>query len=330
MKKHRLVVIFGGVSKEHDVSLMSAKNFYYQTSSVFDIGLIYISKEGGWYTMGSVEDVDDLTLFNENQESCLDLLHAADYVFPIVHGNQGEDGQISGFLELMGVKNLCTDTESSSVCFNKKLTKVIAQNKNIPVVSYKAMRKEDVSDMSKSFQDLEARFGVPFIIKPNRSGSSFGVSKASNVESFEHAVHEAFKYDSEIIIEKYIPGRELSCVILGNPDKYLITEIGEDDTKGDFNTYEVKYFSEKAELIIPANIDQCVTKQIQEYSVTLMKELNINGFARYDFFLSGDDVYLNEINSCPGMTNHSLFPLLLSHSHITLADTVKFLIENYG
>ncbi len=122
----------------------------------------------------------------------------------------------------------------------------------------------------------------------------------------------------------------MSCVILGNPDKYLITAIGEDDTKWDFNSYEVKYFSEKAELIIPAEIDKFVSKQIQEYSLTLMKELNINGFARYDFFLSGDDVYLNEVNTCPGMTNHSLFPLLLSDSGITLVDAVNFLIENYG
>ena len=330
MKKRKLAVIFGGVSNEHDISLMSTKYFYSQTSNIFDVELIYISKEGGWYILNSVEDVKDITSFNEDQESCLTSLYAVDYVFPIVHGNQGEDGQISGFLDLMGIKNLCTDTESSSVCFNKKLTKVIAQNKNVPVVPYWVKRKRDFSDMSISFEDIEAKLGTPFVIKPNRSGSSFGVSKVSDAKSFELAVHEAFKYDYEIIFEKYIQSRELSCVILGNSDNYLITEIGEDDPKGDFNTYEVKYFSEKAELIIPANIDQRVSKQIQEYSLTLMKELNINGFARYDFFLNGNDIYLNEINTCPGMTSHSLFPLLLSHSHVTLSDTVNFLIENYG
>ena len=305
MKK--VLLIYGGVSKEHDVSCQSAKAIKENIDTTkYNLDCIYITKNNEWLNN------------NKKIKNIIEFIKQYDVVFPIIHGTNGEDGKLQGMLDLFNIKYVGSKCGSSYICMDKQRTKQILNNYNIPQVPYQTYQK-----------GKKLTIPFPVIIKPANGGSSIGIKIANNKKEYQKAIKNALKYDKKIIIEKFINAQELECAVLEDK-KLIISEIGEIITKEGFYDYATKYQNNTAQTNMIANIPDKVKKQIKKYAQTIFEALELKGLARIDFFYDKDyqKIYLNEINTLPGFTPISMYPKLIMNEKISYQELITKLIEN--
>lgn len=303
-KKLKVAVLFGGKSAEHEVSLQSAKNVIASLDpEKYEVVEILIDKEGNW----------DKSLLEE-----------IDVVFPVLHGPFGEDGSMQGFLKILNLPFVGPGVLGSAVAMDKDVAKRLLRDAGLPVGKFVVVQRND----SIAFDKLRQKLGMPFFVKPANLGSSVGVAKVHTEEEFKKAVEEAFQFDTKIIVEEFIEGREIECSVLGNEDPKASVP-GEVAAIHEFYDYDAKYIDEKgADLKIPADLSGDLVEEMQELAVRTFKVLCLEGMARIDFFLTKENkFYVNEANTIPGFTNISMYPKLWEASGLEYVDLVDRLIQ---
>ncbi|MBS4534332.1 D-alanine--D-alanine ligase [Clostridium sp. D2Q-14] len=347
MSKVRVGIIFGGKSAEHEVSLQSAINIIEAIDKEkYEIVLIGVDKEGKWYL---IEDSNVLLnsddpkliklnrsdkplalIMGENSNQLLSIkdnktLGKIDVVFPVLHGPYGEDGTVQGLLKLANIPFVGADVLGSAVGMDKDVMKRLLRDSGIPIAKFLVYENED-TDIDYKY--VKKELGMPVFIKPANLGSSVGISKAKNKKEFDKAIRLAFEYDTKIIIEENIIGREIECSVLGNTEP-IASLPGEILPSDDFYSYEAKYIDEKgARLQIPAEFSKKQIKRIQECSIKSFKALACKGMARLDVFVKeNDEIVVNEINTIPGFTRISMYPKLWEVSGIDYTELIDMLIQ---
>ena len=323
MKK--VLILFGGNSSEHYISCKSAKSIASNIDKrLFSYELAGIDFNGNWYKFN--DDLDYLSNGNWLDgrvlliDNVIQYLKDFDVVFPITHGGYGEDGKLQGFLDLFNIRYVGCKTTSSVVCFDKSLSKLFFKSLNIPQVPYVVVNKKH------SVFNIIDSIGFPMIVKPCCGGSSIGISKANNKKELIKALKCAFKYDSKVIVEKFISCRELECAVLGNKD-FICSKLGEIKSRNDFYDYDSKYV-QKSYTFIPDDLPSNIIDKVREYASKIFVSLSIKDYSRIDFFYDGDNVYINEINTIPGFTDISMFPKLMENENISYTDLISILINN--
>lgn len=346
MKKIKVALLFGGKSAEHEVSLRSAENIAAAINKEkYDVVLIGIDKSGKWLRGDSSTKLLDKTnpklykLNTSNSESVALIPQAngkisnlsntsdqssIDVVFPILHGPFGEDGTVQGLLKLANVPFVGAGVLGSAVGMDKDVMKRLLRDAGIPIGKFLTIRQGEKITFNKAKKEL----GLPLFIKPANMGSSVGVSKVRNQAEFVRAIQGAFKFDTKIIIEEFIEGREIECSVMGN-DNPIASVPGEVIVKNDFYSYETKYIDEHGAAIeIPAKISKKTIKEIQSLAIKTFKALSCEGLGRVDFFLKENgNVYVNEINTIPGFTSISMYPKLWEASGIGYTELIDRLIQ---
>ncbi|MDL5045694.1 D-alanine--D-alanine ligase family protein [Oscillatoria amoena NRMC-F 0135] len=335
--KKKVAILFGGRSVEHAVSVNSAKNIYeFIDKNIFEPVPIGISTSGQWYLMQSVnKDIEQgkaLGLILDPKNAGFMLLASGDrfkvdIVFPALHGTDGEDGSIQGMLTALDLPLVGTGVLGSSLAMNKIVAKRLLKQAGLPVGDFLSFHRKEKSKIR--FEAIEKKLGLPFMVKSASLGSSVGISKVSRKSQFKKALDEAFRYDHEVIMEEFISGREIECAILGNHPAEA-SNPGEIIVKGnyEFYTFDAKYVDPDAVVIqVPADLDKKTTKRIREISVSAFKTLYCQDFARVDLFLTTKgNVYVNEINTIPGFTNSSMYPMMWNERGIGFTELITRLI----
>jgi len=340
MSKINLLILFGGESTEHSVSNISAYNILSAIDSKkYNITKIGIMPGGEWFLVNSsLNDIKSGAWVNQVRhpavispsklnKGILILKNGKydeisfDVCFPILHGANGEDGTIQALLKLSGIKRVGADFLSSAIGMHKKFTKILLESAKIPVVPSLYIEKNDPLN--------ELDFEIPCFVKPANSGSSVGASAVFEKKDFIPAVMEAFKIDDCVLVEKYIECREIECAVIGNED-ILVSKPGEISTASEFYDFDTKYVNtDSVKLTIPAEIDEKTKKTIMEYAKKAYKILGLSGMTRVDFFIDKKtkDIYLNEVNTIPGFTSLSMYPLLMKEEGFSYSELLDKLIE---
>ncbi|WP_129599207.1 D-alanine--D-alanine ligase [Anaerophilus nitritogenes] len=345
MEKINVAVIFGGKSGEHEVSLMSAtsviKAINKEKYNCFPIG---ITKEGNWMIYnGPVEkietgeweeiaknkQIEDFSIMPINRKYSK-LKEMADVVFPVLHGPFGEDGTIQGLLEMADMSYVGAGVLASSLGMDKILSKKIFEKEGLPVGKYMFVMKYQLKEnIDQCIKEIEEAFSYPVFIKPANLGSSVGISKAHNREELIIGLNQASLHDRKIIIEAYIDGREIECAILGN-DHPKASVLGEILPSHEFYDYQAKYSDDqKSRLIIPADLPKEKSDEIRKMAICAYKAIDGSGLSRVDFFVEKDSlkVYINEVNTMPGFTKYSMYPLLWEATGLSYEDLIDELIQ---
>ena len=350
--KRRVVILFGGRSAEHEISVLSARSVLDALDPArYEAIPIGVTKQGRWLRMPSgppalptaagafpgVEPAsgDEVALDQEPGGQALVAPDGSrteiDVVFPVMHGPYGEDGSIQGFLEMAGVPYVGAGVLASALGMDKAVQKVVCGNAAIPVVPYEVVHERDWEQDPGEVSGLAAHLGYPVFVKPAALGSSVGITKVRGGGDLRPALEEAFRYGRKVVLERALEGaRELECSVLGNDDP-VASVAGEIVPRGDheFYDYDAKYLDERgAELLIPADVPGEVLAEVQRLAVAAFRAIECAGMARVDFFLTVDgDVVLNEVNTIPGFTSISMYPKLWEASGLTYPDLVDRLIE---
>jgi len=346
-KKKCIGLIFGGNSNEHEVSISSAKTVYQAFNSEinkerFTVKAFYINKYGDWLDSDSSEKIligeieNEKTkkqeIFNQEKINFLDGIEFQniDVWFPLLHGFNGEDGSIHGLIRFTKKPLVGCGIIGSALGMDKILMKTIFSNLKLPQVNYLVFQNEDLNDKEvkqKLINQILKKLNFPVFVKPSNSGSSLGISKVINESEILQALNKAWEIDPRILVEEGLDVREIECGIIGN-SKLLTSEIGEVTYESDWYDFDSKYNSNN-KITIPAEIDSKTAKQIKEIAIQSCRALNIFGFARVDFFLekSSNKILLNEINTIPGFTKKSMFPMLWEASGLKIEQLVAKLVD---
>ena len=346
-KKKCIGLIFGGESNEHEVSISSAKTVFQAFNSEinkqrFTVKAFYISKNGDWLDsdlsekilVGEIENnkTKKQGILNQEKINFLDEIEFqnVDVWFPILHGFNGEDGSIHGLLRFTKKPLVGCGILGSALGMDKILMKSIFSNLKLPQVNYLVFQNEDFNNKevkNKLINEILKKLNFPVFVKPSNSGSSLGISKVKNESEILQALEKARAIDPRILVEEGLEVREIECGIIGK-SKLLTSEIGEVKYESDWYDYDSKYYSNN-QITIPAEIDSKITKEIKEIAIKSCKALNIFGFARVDFFLekSSNKILLNEINTIPGFTKNSMFPMLWKASGLNIEQLVAKLVD---
>ena len=328
----KLGIVYGGVSTEHDISVMSAKSVIENLDKEkYEIHEIYINKYGKWY-----EVIDD-----EKEEiyNLIWTLKKLDVVFPVLHGLGGEDGTIQGMLEMLQVPYVGCKVLASSVGMDKVYAKIIFEKAGIPEAPYVYIKKkengyiivnENFEEEEFKVESITKKLNYPMFVKPSNSGSSVGVKKATNNEELKMAIENAGQYDNKILIEQGINAREVECAILDGTEVRAST-VGEIISAEEFYSFDAKYNIPESKTIIPADISKEQIEQIQKLAIRAFKAIDGSGLARVDFFIEKDTnkIYINEINTMPGFTKISMYPKLFESDKISYSELLDILI-NYA
>ena len=340
-----LAVIFGGMSTEHDVSIVSGmsviKNLNKEKYNIFPI---YIDNNGEWYkytkNLNEIEipKVGEKIGNIEKIENQLEYIKKMDCIFPVLHGLYGEDGTIQGLFELLKIPYVGCRVLASSICMDKVYAKIVFEKAKIPQADYIYLKNENIY-VDENMDEIELnnneivelvskKLGFPVFVKPSNSGSSVGISKAIDDESLIRAIEEAAMYDNKILIEKGINGKEVECAVLGN-DKIEASTVGQIFSAEDFYSYDAKYNNSESKTKIPADIDEDKINEIRRLAIKAFKAVDGKGLARVDFFVEDETnkVIINEINTMPGFTEISMYPKLWNSVGLNYSDLLTKLIE---
>ena len=349
MAKLNVCVLFGGISPEHDVSLRSAEavlsNMDPEKYNIFPVG---ITKDGDWYLFGSTDYSqlpDDQWLQCPNNRKatispirgqgllifegdCVvrEMIHV---VFPVLHGENGEDGAMQGLLQMAGIPYVGPHVAASAVAMDKTLTKLVADNAGVRQAAWLLVRSVELgSHMDDALNRLEAKFSYPMFVKPAGTGSSVGVSKAADRDALRAALAHAAQFDSKILVEEFIHGREIEVAVMGNASP-VASVCGEIDSGAEFYDYDAKYVTDTSVAYIPARISEEVEEFVREEAVKIYQAIGCRGLSRVDFFVTyeGDRVVFNEINTLPGFTSISMYPKLFAASGIAYGELIDNLLE---
>ena len=348
MNKIKLAVIFGGMSTEHNVSIVSGisiiKNLNEEKYEIFPI---YIDEEGNWYKytksikeIGSIK-VGDKIKEIEKIENPMNYLKQMDCIFPVLHGLYGEDGTIQGLFELLKIPYVGCKVLASSISMDKAYTKIIFEKAGLKQAPYVYVRESDgkyiyiekdftetIYTLEELSKKIEGNISYPMFIKPSNSGSSVGINKVKTKEELEEAIKYASKYDRKILIEQGINGREVECAVLGNED-IIASCVGEVLSAEEFYSFDSKYNNQESRTQIPADLSKEVVDKIRKQAIKAFKAVDGKGLSRVDFFIEKDtnEIVINEINTLPGFTNISMYPKLFEASGISYSDLLDKIIK---
>src|SRR5882724_4754940 len=353
MKKLRVVVLYGGRSGEHEVSLQSAASVInYLDRDRFEIVPVAIDKQGRWHLndVSLIQGKKSLPVFKDAPRIVLPPDSAAtgalislggsgeakaiDVVFPVIHGPLCEDGTIQGLLELADVPYVGCGVLASAVAMDKEMAKRVVRDAGLPIVPYLSLKHERWKKEKQAWTArIQRELGYPVFVKPANLGSSVGVRKCVNSDAVEDAAEAAFKYDVKILVETAIDAREIELAVLESPDpgaEPLVSVPGEINPTHEFYSYEAKYLDENgAELIIPAKLDAEQTKRVQEIARRAFSAVECEGMARVDLLMdrSSGDFYFNELNTIPGFTSISMYPKMWEASGINYLELLSRLVD---
>jgi D-alanine-D-alanine ligase len=347
-KKIRVGILFGGKSAEHEVSLQSAKSIVDAIDrDKYEVVLIGIDKKGQWRLNEETkyllhEENPKLIKLNKSTEnvalvpgkkteqlvslSSREPASPIDVIFPVLHGTFGEDGTVQGLLKLADVPFVGASVLGSAVGMDKDVMKRLIRDAGIPTPNFLVIDR--IQENEINFDDVKDSLRLPFFVKPSNMGSSVGIHKVKDKVGFENAVKDAFQYDSKILLEEFIEGREIECSVLGNEEP-IASLPGEIIPQHEFYSYEAKYIDEKGALLdIPAKLPEEIIKEIQGIAIKVFKTLCCEGMARVDFFLRDEkEVIVNELNTIPGFTRISMYPKLWEASGISYRELIDRLIQ---
>ena len=345
MKKLNVLVLFGGQSTEHDVSLISSANVIeLLDKEKYNVIKVGITKEGQWHLFeGDTESIrdgsyinknvkkailspdssDGLIVFDENEIKNIDV----DVVFPVLHGKFGEDGTIQGLCELAKIPCVGPEMLGSAICMDKPTAKLVFKDCGINQADWVTVFSDEFEDMDSIVKKIEKKFNYPVFIKPANAGSSVGIGKAHNKQELQEQLLSASKVDRKILVEEFIDGREVECAVIGNSEPFA-SVLGEIIPDKEFYDYEAKYVSD-SKLVIPAILSERKANEVRETAVKVFKAMGLKGMSRVDFFVHKvtGEIYLNEINTIPGFTGISMYPMLLENSGFKKTEIVDKLIE---
>ncbi|MBB5263198.1 D-alanine-D-alanine ligase [Catenibacillus scindens] len=343
-EKLTVAVLFGGQSSEHEVSCMSVVNIVSaMDKEKYDIHMIGITKDGKWLLVDDLDKVKEDTWRESDVQAILspdaedhgilcvkdgklERLHV-DVVFPALHGMYGEDGTVQGLLELSRIPYVGCGVLASAISMDKVYTKQIVDTLGIRQARYVVIRHTDLEDMAGCIARVEETLDYPVFVKPSKAGSSRGVTKASDAAQLEEGLREAIRHDSKILVEETIVGREIECAVLGgyDPKASGVGEVLSADSA--LYSYEAKYFNADSRTDIHPAFPKGVLDEVRDDAVRIFKAVDGYGLARVDFFLEKDtnQVVFNEINTLPGFTGISMYPMLWADKGVdafTLIDTL--------
>ncbi len=349
MNQLNVCVLFGGISPEHKVSLRSAEsvlnNMDPEKYHIFPVG---ITEEGKWIYFGG-KDYSQLPAgtWLDCPENCPATISPVrgqglirftedraestpiDVVFPVLHGENGEDGAMQGLLQMAGIPYVGPHVSASAVSMDKTLTKLVMDNAGIMQADWELVRNSDLETRMEDILDvMEKRFAYPMFVKPAGTGSSVGVSKASNREQLADALTQAGRFDEKILVEEFIDGREIEVAVMGNSSP-VASVCGEIHSGAEFYDYNAKYITDTSVAYIPARIPEDVAEQVRDAAVKVYQAIGCQGLSRVDFFVTHQEnrIVFNEINTLPGFTSISMYPKLFAASGIPYGELIDQLLQ---
>lgn len=347
MAKLKVAVLFGGVSSEHEISLISAYSVLTNMpKDMYDIICIGITKKGHWmYYPGEYENIKDGTW--ENDPDCCtaiispDRIHNGiivigndefylrkiDVVFPVLHGANGEDGSVQGLCQLAGLPCVGCDMTSSAICMDKSITHTVLDAAGIRTAKYVTLSRHSLDSLENACETLEEKLGYPIYVKPSSAGSSVGVSRAENREELKDGLKKAFSHGDKVVAEQEIIGKEVECAVLGNVKNIQASVPGQITPAEGFYDYGAKYKNGTSVLDIPAKISEEEMRELREIAKKAYLACGCGGMARVDFFVTENGIVLNEINTIPGFTPISMYPKLMENMGITYPALLDRLIQ---
>lgn len=348
MSKIKVAVLFGGVSNEHEISLISATNIINAIpADKYEVIPIGITKKGRWlYYPGDINAITSGSW--ESNPDCVPAvilpdpiykgivkitdgtysITKIDVVFPALHGQHGEDGSIQGLLELSGIPYVGCKVCASADCMDKSVTHTILEANGINMARHTVVYSSDLGRLEEVCDEIVDELDFPLFVKPCNSGSSVGVNKASSFDELREAIKLAFSHDKKVIVEEFIEGKELECAVFGT-DNPFSSGVGEIISCNDFYDYDAKYILGTSGINIPADISSEAESEIRETALKAYKTLGCSGLSRVDFFLKSDGtVILNEINTLPGFTPISMYPKLMEKMGISQSELCDRLISS--
>ncbi len=345
MDKKKIGIIFGGKSGEHEISLLSAASVIRAIDKKkYDLVYIGITKEGKWTILPQVfgenasgrHDITADIIENGSwikAATCIDtgeLKEIIDFALPIMHGPYGEDGKIQGLFEMLDIPYGGCGVLASSVAMDKLVAKDVFRQNKLPICKHTSVTRAEIkADRQETLKKVETAVGYPCFVKPANMGSSVGISKAMDRDSLDKAITLALKYDRRLIIEEFINCREIETAIIGNDDPKAAA-VGEILPSAEFYDYKAKYFDDGAsKLCIPADLPTETYEEIRKLAIKAYSAIDGEGFARVDFFIEKNTgkIYLNEINTIPGFTKYSMFPLLWKEAGVSYGEVIERIIE---
>ena len=336
MSKIKLGVVFGGMSTENEVSVVSAKSIMENLNVYkYEIFPIYIDKNGIWYKYnGSLDNIEEI-------QDIFKYLKQLDIIFPVLHGLYGEDGTIQGMFELLKIPYVGCGVLASSVGMDKVYAKILFERAGLMQAKYEYVKKgkNDYIYVNKNFEEEKIRLKnlveiisgnlvFPMFVKPSNSGSSVGINKVKTKDELKDAIQYAAQFDNKILIEEGIIGKEVECAVLGNED-VISSCVGEIKSAEEFYSYNAKYNNVESKTYIPADIPENIANKIRKQAITAFKAIDGRGLSRVDFFVESktNNILINEINTLPGFTSISMYPKLFEKTGIKYSELLDRLIE---
>ncbi|MEE0096853.1 MAG: D-alanine--D-alanine ligase family protein [Oscillospiraceae bacterium] len=344
-----LLVLFGGVSPEHEVSLRSVEfvlnNIDRSKYHVYPVG---ITKEGVWkyYPSENYAMIRD-NQWQETEGVCAAALSPSrgqglllmkpqgletvpiHCCFPVLHGENGEDGSIQGLMQVAGIPCVGPGVAASASCMDKTISKLLVGETGVRQANwYLARRQSILEDLGRLVRDIESGGSYPLFVKPSGTGSSVGVSKVKNTQELKDALKKAAQYDEKVLVEEFISGHEVEVAVLGNKNP-IASVVGEVIAGAEFYDYDAKYNSPQSRTEIPADISEDAAERLRKAAVTVYEAMGCKGLSRVDFFLTyeGEEVVFNEINTIPGFTSISMYPKLFEAAGVPNQKLIEELIS---
>ena len=348
MKKLSVCILFGGISPEHKVSLRSAESVLNNIDKEkYDVLPVGITQEGRWILFGGSDyAMLPAGTWMTHPANCPAVISPVrgqgllcfgsdgvtekkiDVAFPVMHGENCEDGAMQGLLQMAGIPYVGPHVAASAVSMDKTLTKLVVDHAGVPQAAWQLVRRGDLDAVDAVLNSLEARFSYPMFVKPAGTGSSVGVSKAADRSALAAALAEAAKFDEKVLVEEFIHGREIEVAVLGNENPRA-SVCGEIDSGADFYDYDAKYITDTSTSYIPARIPEEVQEQVRRLAVKVYSAIGCQGLSRVDFFVTfeGNRVVFNEINTLPGFTSISMYPKLWEATGIPYSRLIDQLLQ---
>ncbi|MCC6722747.1 MAG: D-alanine--D-alanine ligase [Bacteroidia bacterium] len=323
MEKPNIALLTGGFSAESNISELSAiKVHEWIDKTKYNVWLIHITQNQWYHKYGDILysiDKNDFSLTIENKKIKFEL--AA--FFPL-HGPPAEDGKIQAYFELIGLPYMGCNVLSSAITFDKQACKTFIENTGVALAKSIVFRKEN--NIANTISEIQTKLSLPVFVKPNKNGSSYGVSKVMQNENLNEALQKALKFDDEVIVEEFIHGREFSCGVYQLEGKTKALPPTEIISQTDFFDYEAKYLGKSIE-ITPANINNNLTTEMQNWAIKIFEAVGCSTLSRIDFILNNDTFYFLEVNTTPGMTNESIVPQQVRAAGMNVEDFINKLID---
>lgn len=344
MKKHTIIVFFGGASSEYSVSLESAYSVLQgMDQTQYRLIPVGITQTGEWfYFSGAIEKIKTDTW--QNEADCRPVFLATtpkepaiwvqdekglskilvDAALPVLHGKNGEDGSIQGLLQMAGIPVIGCGILASALCMDKDRAHKLVALTGIRVPQAIVLKKEHINQASRWAEQN----GYPLYVKPVKAGSSYGITKVQNEEELEPAMQKALVYDDEIMLEENIEGFEVGCAVLGSGESLLTEEIDEIELSGGFFDFTEKYTLATSSIHVPARISAVMAEKVKEAACKIYQTLACSGFARVDMFITpGGEIVFNEVNTIPGFTEHSRYPSMMKAAGFSFEEILRRMLE---